>query len=82
MGLDVNSPEFLNLRRACEMGNPQGCTIFGAGLSRVPTVSGKRVLKFLRLGCEKVFGCVCGFGFRIFGLGGMRQQGVGKILLK
>jgi|LauGreDrversion2_3_1035106.scaffolds.fasta_scaffold435790_1 hypothetical protein len=61
MGLDVNSPEFLNLRRACEMGNPQGCTIFGAGLSRVPTVSGKRVLKFLRLGCEKVFGCVCGF---------------------
>ena len=59
MGLDVNSPEFLNLRRACEMGNPQGCTIFGAGLAQVPTASGKRVLKFLRMGCERVRVCGC-----------------------
>ena len=55
----MNSPEFLNLRRACEMGNPQGCTIFGAGLAQVPTASGKRVLKFLRMGCERVRVCGC-----------------------
>ena len=59
MGLDVNSPEFLDLRRACEMGNPQGCTIFGAGLAQVPTASGRRVLKFLRMGCERVRVCGC-----------------------
>ena len=44
--------QFLNLRRACELGEPKGCTIFGAGLSQDPRVAGKRILKFLRKGCE------------------------------
>ena len=39
-------------------------------------------LKLSTLKCVCVCVCVCGFGFRIFGLGGMRQQDVGKILLK
>ena len=34
VGLDINSTQFMNLRQACEMGEPRACTIFGAGLSQ------------------------------------------------
>ena len=53
MGIDPRSPEFLNLRKACEMGSARGCSMFGVGLTQDGAASGKRILKFLRMGCER-----------------------------
>uniref|UniRef100_A0A7S4PF88 Beta-lactamase n=1 Tax=Guillardia theta TaxID=55529 RepID=A0A7S4PF88_GUITH len=49
---ELSQSQLLQLRRACEQGQAQACSAFGAGLTADDSVKGKRIAKFLKKGCQ------------------------------